>query len=199
MVAFFNTRSPVLHLFLPIHCQVITAGTKRRSQATLLLKSWMALWKKGRGHESNYNCATTFSSKCYRLEATIKISRIKSVHELTLSFIYTEELFVLLSKKKKNTIGNLWIFSIDIIMHFNHSNIIFGINFGIFSRQRSIGSSGRVGRGAKKHEIYVATFGGHLFYDLFVQSWGGIASLAPPGSATATSARRVSIKQLVDI
>ena len=29
----------------------------------------------------------------------------------------------------------------------------------------SIGSSGRVGGGAKKHEIYVAAFGGHLFYD----------------------------------
>ena len=36
-----------------------------------------------------------------------------------------------------------------------------------------IGSSGRVGEGAKKHEIYVAAFGGHLFYDLFVQGWGG--------------------------
>ena len=32
----------------------------------------------------------------------------------------------------------------------------------------------RQGRGwAKKHEIYVAAFGGHLFYDLFVQGWGG--------------------------
>ena len=28
-------------------------------------------------------------------------------------------------------------------------------------------------RGAKKHEIYVATCGGHLFYDLFVQDWVG--------------------------
>ena len=47
-----------------------------------------------------------------------------------------------------------------------------------------IGSSGRVGRG-KKHEIYVAAFGGHLFYDLFVQGWGGaLAPSAPPGSAT---------------
>ena len=35
----------------------------------------------------------------------------------------------------------------------------------------SSGSSGWVG-GAKKHEIYVAAFGGHLFYDLFVQGWG---------------------------
>ena len=34
----------------------------------------------------------------------------------------------------------------------------------------SIGSSGRVGGGGgKKHEIYVAAFGGHLFYDLFLQ------------------------------
>ena len=38
----------------------------------------------------------------------------------------------------------------------------------------SIGSSGRVGRGGgKKHEIYVAAFGGHLYYDLFVQGWRG--------------------------
>ena len=29
------------------------------------------------------------------------------------------------------------------------------------------------GGGAKKHEIYVAAFGSHLFYDLFVQGWGG--------------------------
>ena len=32
----------------------------------------------------------------------------------------------------------------------------------------------RPGRGgAKKHEIYGAAFGGHLFYDLFLQGWGG--------------------------
>ena len=45
-------------------------------------------------------------------------------------------------------------------------------------------SSGRVGRD-KKHEIYVAAFGGHLFYDLFLQGWGGdMAPSAPPRSAT---------------
>ena len=27
--------------------------------------------------------------------------------------------------------------------------------------------------GGKKHEIYVAAFGGHLFYDLFLQGWRG--------------------------
>ena len=45
----------------------------------------------------------------------------------------------------------------------------------------SIGSSGWVG-GAKKHEIYVAAFGGHLFYDLFLQGLGGgdMAPSAPP-------------------
>ena len=50
----------------------------------------------------------------------------------------------------------------------------------------SIGSSGRVGEGAKKHEIYMAAFGGHIFYDLFVQGWrGGHGPLGtPPGSAT---------------
>ena len=38
----------------------------------------------------------------------------------------------------------------------------------------------RQGRGAKKHEIYVAAFGGHLFYDLFVQGWGGHGPSVPP-------------------
>ena len=46
------------------------------------------------------------------------------------------------------------------------------------------GSSGRV-RGAEKHEIYAAAFGGHLFYDLFLQGQGGHGPLGPPGSATA--------------
>ena len=35
--------------------------------------------------------------------------------------------------------------------------------------------SGRLA-GGKKHEIYAAPFGGHLFYDLFLQ---GLASPAP--------------------
>ena len=51
--------------------------------------------------------------------------------------------------------------------------------------KHSIGSSGRV-VGAKKHEIYVAAFGGNLFYDLFLQGWGCMAP-QPPGSATETS------------
>ena len=46
-------------------------------------------------------------------------------------------------------------------------------------RGGSIGSSGWVG-GAKKHEIYVTAFGGHLFYDLFLQGWGAMAPSAPP-------------------
>ena len=37
--------------------------------------------------------------------------------------------------------------------------------------KRSIGSSGRVGRG-EKHEIYAAAFGDHLFYDLFLHGLG---------------------------
>ena len=49
----------------------------------------------------------------------------------------------------------------------------------------SSGSSVRcgwgVGGGAKKYEIYAAAFGGHLFYDLFLQGGGGHD---PPGSAT---------------
>ena len=38
---------------------------------------------------------------------------------------------------------------------------------------------------AKKHGIYAAAFGGHLFYDLFSQGHG---PSAPPGSATANAA-----------
>ena len=34
------------------------------------------------------------------------------------------------------------------------------------------------GKGDDKHDIYAATFGGHIFYDLFLQSWGGAWS--PP-------------------
>ena len=41
------------------------------------------------------------------------------------------------------------------------------------------GSSGRV-RGADKHEIYAAAFGGHLFYDLFLQGQGGPWPHRPP-------------------
>ena len=33
---------------------------------------------------------------------------------------------------------------------------------------------------SKKHEIYVAAFGGHHFYDLFVQGWGGHGPLGGP-------------------
>ena len=35
------------------------------------------------------------------------------------------------------------------------------------------------GEGAKKHEIYMATFGSHLFYDLFLQDQGGHGPLTP--------------------
>ena len=34
--------------------------------------------------------------------------------------------------------------------------------------------------GAKKHEIYMAAFGGHLFDDLFVQGWGTHGPLGTP-------------------
>ena len=36
--------------------------------------------------------------------------------------------------------------------------------------------------GTEKHEIYVAAFGGHLFYDLFSQNRGE-GGPCPPGSA----------------
>ena len=49
----------------------------------------------------------------------------------------------------------------------------------------SCGSSGRVRGGGEKHEIYAAAFGGHLFYDLFLQGRGGPwPPRPPPGSAT---------------
>ena len=37
---------------------------------------------------------------------------------------------------------------------------------------------------AEKHEIYAATFGGDLFYDLFSRGQGGHGPSSPPGSAT---------------
>ena len=40
-------------------------------------------------------------------------------------------------------------------------------------------SSGRMGGGGKKYEIYVAAKGGHLFYDLFVQGSGGGGAWPP--------------------
>ena len=36
------------------------------------------------------------------------------------------------------------------------------------------------GGGGKKHEIYVVAFGGHLFYDLFLQGKEGHDPLGPP-------------------
>ena len=47
----------------------------------------------------------------------------------------------------------------------------------------------RPGReGGEKHEIYVAVFGHHLFYDLFLQVRGWPSR--PPGSATAIIDKR---------
>ena len=50
------------------------------------------------------------------------------------------------------------------------------------SYQHQIQQPGGGGGGGKKHEIYVAAFGGHLFYDLFVQGWGG-GAMAPSAPA----------------
>ena len=44
----------------------------------------------------------------------------------------------------------------------------------------SSGSSGRVEGRAEKHEIYAAEFGGHLFYDLFLQGRGSHGPPRPP-------------------
>ena len=48
-----------------------------------------------------------------------------------------------------------------IILQFNYPYLV----------SHSSGSSGQV-RGAEKNEIYVATFGSHLFYDKSLQDWG---------------------------
>ena len=45
--------------------------------------------------------------------------------------------------------------------------------------ENSSGSSGWVDGEAKKHEIYVAAFGGHICYDLFLQGQGGHGPIAP--------------------
>ena len=49
----------------------------------------------------------------------------------------------------------------------------------LLREETSSGSSGRV-RGGEKHEIYAAAFGGHLFYDLFLQGQGGPWPPQPP-------------------
>ena len=54
--------------------------------------------------------------------------------------------------------------------------LIFNSSPGTYSNS---GSS----RQAEKHEIYTVAFGGHHFYDLFLQDRGDMAPL-PPGSAT---------------
>ena len=59
-------------------------------------------------------------------------------------------------------------------------NLLRFLRYILNGQMDSIGSSGRI-EGGKKHEIYVAAFGGHLFYDLFVQGWrGAMAPSAPP-------------------
>ena len=47
------------------------------------------------------------------------------------------------------------------------------------------------GKGDEKHEIYGAVFGGHLFYDLFLEGSGGEhGAPRPPGSATGKCAMK---------
>ena len=49
----------------------------------------------------------------------------------------------------------------------------------------SSGSSSQVGAGGKKHEIYVAAFGGHFLW-LILQGQGGHDPLGPPAPESAT-------------
>ena len=58
----------------------------------------------------------------------------------------------------------------------------------------SSGSSGRVRGGGEKHEIYVAAFGGHLFYDLFSQGRGSHGPLGPPPRIRYWLVRQVILK-----
>ena len=78
-------------------------------------------------------------------------------------------------------ITSLWIQTIRMTRS-NPFHLCFQGHFP--SRSYSSGSSDWVRGGAEKHEIYAATFGGHLFYDLFLQGRGGHGPLGPPGSAT---------------
>ena len=55
-------------------------------------------------------------------------------------------------------------------VQFFYFHAVFGENWQNSNLHLSSGSSGRVRRGAEKHEIYVATFGGHRFNDLFSQA-----------------------------
>ena len=57
----------------------------------------------------------------------------------------------------------------------NHSKVITGTL--IFAKSPVVDPV--AGWGGKKHEIYVAAFGSHLFYDLFSQGQGGMAPLPP--------------------
>ena len=54
------------------------------------------------------------------------------------------------------------------------------LNSGMAQICNSGGSTGRVRGGGKKHEIYEATFSGHLFYYLFSQGQRGAMAPSPP-------------------
>ena len=81
-----------------------------------------------------------------------------------------------------------WILLLDMLItarkrSLGQGNIFTGVCLstaeGGAASDPAAGCGGRV-RGAKKHEIYVAAFGGHLFYDLFVQGWGGHGPFGTP-------------------
>ena len=56
---------------------------------------------------------------------------------------------------------------------------MFKINCNVSRRIQRPGKGG-----AEKYEIYAATFGGHLFYDLFSKGGGHFPHRPPAGSAT---------------
>ena len=59
----------------------------------------------------------------------------------------------------------------------------------LLGSEYSSGSSGRLKEGRKKHEIYVAAFGSHLFMTYFYRAGGGVG-MAPwisPGSITVNN------------
>ena len=75
----------------------------------------------------------------------------------------------------------LWKTFFEAIVHLISLSSRYEANYPFYNIHPSSGSSGRVRGGAEKHEIYAAAFGGHLFYDLFLQGRGGaMAPSAPP-------------------
>ena len=78
-------------------------------------------------------------------------------------------------------------------MYLSYKNVkyqrVLRLSFFVFAQcertQVADPPTGKGGGGGEKHEIYMAAFGGHLFYDLFSVGQGSAMTPSPlPGSAT---------------